>query len=65
MSGLVTPEDAVAAVAGKLGQRCAQAVCAESGAGDCVVFSVRLRPRVRTGKAGAGTTPGRALRSHS
>lgn len=51
MSGLVTPEDAVAAVGGRLGQRWAEAVCAESGAGAPVVFAVRLRPGVRTGKA--------------
>lgn len=51
MSALVTPPDAVAAVRGKLGQRWAEAVCAEFGVGDRVVFSVRLRPGVRTGKA--------------
>ncbi|NMO57686.1 hypothetical protein HH310_41790 [Actinoplanes sp. TBRC 11911] len=51
MSGLVTPQDAVAAVRSKLGQKWAEAVCAEFGIGDRTVFSVRLRPRVGTGKA--------------
>jgi hypothetical protein len=51
MSALVTPQDAVAAVRGKIEQKWAEAVCAEFGAGDRVVFSVRLRPGVRTGKA--------------
>lgn len=46
MSALVTPEEAVAAVRDKLEQRWAEAVCAER-----MVFSVRLRPGVRTGKA--------------
>ncbi|WP_306209246.1 DUF3322 and DUF2220 domain-containing protein [Actinoplanes sp. RD1] len=51
MTVLVTPQDAVAAVHGKLRQKWAEAVCAEFGVGDRVAFSVRLRPGVRTGKA--------------
>jgi hypothetical protein len=51
MSALVTPQEAVAAVRGKLERRWAEAVCAELGVGDRVVFSVRLRPGVSTGKA--------------
>lgn len=51
MSALVTPHDAVAAVRSRLERRWAEAVCAELGVGDRVVFSVRLRPGVRTGKA--------------
>ncbi|RSM74712.1 hypothetical protein DMB66_01095 [Actinoplanes sp. ATCC 53533] len=51
MSALVTPQEAVAAVRGKVEQRWAEAVCAELGVGDRVEFSVRLRPGVRTGKA--------------
>ncbi|WIM92973.1 DUF2220 family protein [Actinoplanes oblitus] len=45
MNPLVTPEEAVAAVRGKLEQKWAEAICGE------MVFSVRLRPGVRTGKA--------------
>jgi hypothetical protein len=51
MSPLVTPHDAIAAVRGKIGRQWAEAVCAEFGAGDRVVFSVRLRPGVQTGRA--------------
>ena len=51
MSPLVTPQDAVAAVRRQLEPKWPKAVSAEFGAGDHVVFSVRLRPGVRTGKA--------------
>ncbi|MEV4279963.1 Wadjet anti-phage system protein JetD domain-containing protein [Actinoplanes xinjiangensis] len=51
MSGLVTPQHAVATIRSRLEQKWAEAVCAELGAGDRVVFSARLRPGVRTGKA--------------
>ncbi|WP_190816520.1 Wadjet anti-phage system protein JetD domain-containing protein [Saccharopolyspora pogona] len=51
MSALVTPEDAVAAVRRKIDQKWAEAVCADLGVGDQVVFSVPLRPGVSTGKA--------------
>ncbi|WP_239380547.1 Wadjet anti-phage system protein JetD domain-containing protein [Frankia sp. CIT1] len=51
MSALVTPTDAAAAVRRKLDQKWAEAVCAEHGVGDHVVFSVPLRPGVSTGKA--------------
>ncbi|MCL7458254.1 DUF2220 family protein [Micromonospora sp. MSM11] len=51
MSPLVTPRDAVAAIRSKIEQKWAEAVCAELGVGDRVVFSVRLRPGLRTGKA--------------
>jgi hypothetical protein len=51
MSALVTPKDAVAAVRSKIQKKWAEAVCAELGVGDRVVFSVRLRPGMRTGKA--------------
>ncbi|MEW2144178.1 Wadjet anti-phage system protein JetD domain-containing protein [Micromonospora vinacea] len=51
MSALVTPHDAVAAVRSKLERNWAEAVCAELDVGDPVVFAVRLRPGVRTGKA--------------
>ncbi|TVT60103.1 hypothetical protein FNH05_05020 [Amycolatopsis rhizosphaerae] len=51
MSALVTPEDAVAALRRKIDQKWAEAVCAEVGVGDQVVFSVPLRPGVSTGKA--------------
>ncbi|BCY09007.1 Wadjet anti-phage system protein JetD domain-containing protein [Actinoplanes sp. L3-i22] len=46
MSGLVDPDDAVAAVRRQIEQKWAAAVC-----GEPVEFSVRLRPGVRTGKA--------------
>ena len=51
MSPLVTPQDAVAAVRSKVRKKWAEAVCAEIGAGDRTVFSVQLRPGVRTGTA--------------
>jgi Wadjet anti plasmid transformation system JetA-like protein/uncharacterized protein DUF3322 len=51
MTTLVTPHDAVAAVRSKIEQKWAEAVCAEFGVGDRVLYSVRLRPGVRTGKA--------------
>jgi hypothetical protein len=51
MTALVTPEDAVAAIRRKLDQKWADAVCADLGVGDHVVFSVPLRPGVSTGKA--------------
>jgi hypothetical protein len=51
MSSLITPPDAIAALRARLEQNWAQAVCAELGVGDRVMFSVRLRPGVRTGKA--------------
>jgi len=51
MSALVTPKDAVAAVRHKLDRKWAEAVCADLGVGDQVMFSVPLRPNVSTGKA--------------
>ncbi|WP_433559224.1 Wadjet anti-phage system protein JetD domain-containing protein [Pseudonocardia xinjiangensis] len=51
MSALVTPEDAVAAVRRKIDRKWAEAVCADLGIGDQIVFSVPLRPGVSTGKA--------------
>lgn len=51
MRALVTPEDAVAAVRRKIDQKWAEAVCADLGVGDQVVFSIPLRPGVPTGKA--------------
>jgi hypothetical protein len=51
MSPLVTPQDAITAVRSKIGKKWAEAVCAEIGAGDRTVFSVQLRPGVRTGPA--------------
>jgi hypothetical protein len=51
MSALVTPNDAVVAVRRKIDQKWAQAVCADLGVGDQVVFSIPLRPGVSTGKA--------------
>ncbi len=51
MSALVTPKDAVVAVRGKIDQKWAEAVCADLGVGDQVVFSIPLRPGVSTGKA--------------
>jgi hypothetical protein len=51
MNALVTPQDAVAAVQRKIDQKWTEAVCAELGVGDQVVFSVSLRPGVKTGKA--------------
>jgi hypothetical protein len=51
MSALVTPADAVAAVRRRIDQKWADAVCADLGVGDRVVFSVPLRPGVATGKA--------------
>jgi hypothetical protein len=51
VSGLVTPEDAVAAVRRRLAQRRADAVCADLGIGTPVVFAVPLRPGVSTGRA--------------
>lgn len=50
MNALLTSEAAVAAVHRKLEQRWAEAVCADLGVGDPVVFSVPLRPGVSTGK---------------
>ncbi len=50
MSALVTPQAAVADIRGKLRKKWAEAVCAELGVGDRVVFSVRLRPGKMTGK---------------
>lgn len=50
MNALVTPQDAVAAVRRKIDQRWADAVCAELGVGDHVVFSVPLRPGVKSGR---------------
>lgn len=51
MSALATPKDAVAAVRRKIDQKWAEAVCADLGVGDQVVFSIPLRPGVSTGKA--------------
>ena len=51
MSALVTPKDAVATVRRKVDQKWAEAVCAELGVGEHVMFSVPLRPGVSTGKA--------------
>lgn len=51
VSALVRPEDAVAAICRKIDQKWADAVCADLGVGDRVVFSVLLRPGVSTGKA--------------
>ncbi|MDT8913745.1 Wadjet anti-phage system protein JetD domain-containing protein [Amycolatopsis sp. PS_44_ISF1] len=51
MSALLTPQDAVAALRRKIDQKWAEAVCADFGVGDHVVFSVPLRPGVSTGKA--------------
>ncbi|MFG1849192.1 Wadjet anti-phage system protein JetD domain-containing protein [Micromonospora carbonacea] len=51
MSALVTPQDAVAAMRRKIDQKWSEAVSAELGIGDHVVFSVPLRPGVTTGKA--------------
>ncbi|WP_436536385.1 Wadjet anti-phage system protein JetD domain-containing protein [Actinoplanes sp. HUAS TT8] len=51
MSPLVTPPEAVAAIRSRLEQKWAEAVCAEFGDGEPVVFTVRLRPGVGTGKA--------------
>ncbi|MEU4157312.1 Wadjet anti-phage system protein JetD domain-containing protein [Actinoplanes sp. NPDC026670] len=51
MSALVTPEDAVATVRRRFEKNWAEAVCAEFGVGDRVVFSVRLRPGVTSGRA--------------
>lgn len=51
MSPLLTPDDAVVAVRRKIDQRWAEAVCADLGAGDRVVFSIPLRAGVSTGKA--------------
>jgi hypothetical protein len=48
---LITPDDAVATIFRKVDQRWAEAVCADLGVGDPVVFSVPLRPGVSTGKA--------------
>ena len=50
MSALLTPQDAVTAIRGKLDRRWADAVCAELGLGDRIVFSVPLRPGVSNGK---------------
>lgn len=51
MNALVTPHDIVATVRRKIEQKWAETVCAELGVGDQVVFSVPLRPGVKTGKA--------------
>ncbi|MEO3813411.1 Wadjet anti-phage system protein JetD domain-containing protein [Sphaerisporangium sp. B11E5] len=51
MSALVLPKDAVMAVRHKIDQRWPEAVCADFGAGDQVMFSIPLRPGVSTGKA--------------
>src|SRR2546421_1605781 len=51
MSALVTPQDTIAAIRRKIDQKWAEALCAELGIGDQVVFSVPLRPGVSTGKA--------------
>ncbi|MFD8493873.1 Wadjet anti-phage system protein JetD domain-containing protein [Amycolatopsis sp. NPDC059657] len=51
MSGLVSPENAIAAVRRKIDQKWAEAICADFGVGEQVVFSVPLRPGVSTGKA--------------
>ena len=50
MTALVSPDDAVAAVRVRIRQRWADAVCAELGIGDGVVFSVPLCPGVSSGK---------------
>lgn len=51
MSALVTPKDAVATVRRKVDHKWAEAVCAELGVGEHVMFSVPLRPGMSTGKA--------------
>lgn len=51
MSALITPKNAVAVVRRKIDQKWAEAVCADLGVGDKVVFSIPLRPGVSTGKA--------------
>ncbi|RKS70976.1 uncharacterized protein DUF3322 [Actinomadura pelletieri DSM 43383] len=48
-SRLVTPADAVESLRRKIHRKWAEAVCADLGSGDPVMFSVPLRPGVSTG----------------
>jgi len=50
MSALLTPHDAIAAVHNKINEKWADAVCAELGIGESIVFSIPLRPGVSTNK---------------
>lgn len=50
-SRLVTPTDAIETIRRKIGQKWADAICADHGIGDPVAFSVPLRPGVSNGKA--------------
>ena len=51
VNALVSPEAAVTELRRKIDQKWAQAVCADLGVGDPVLFSVPLRPGVATGRA--------------
>ncbi|MFA1546069.1 Wadjet anti-phage system protein JetD domain-containing protein [Actinomadura chokoriensis] len=50
-SRLISPDDAIESLRGKVHRKWADAVCADLGGGDPVTFSVPLRPGVSTGGA--------------